>query len=52
MHVFDENRRFLSHSAKPGVRSVVENDRLPSFQGAPDGWECPALTPLGWAMFA
>src|SRR5215217_7101098 len=34
---------FCPFSVKPAGRSLVENDRPPSFHGAPDGWD--------WARF-
>jgi hypothetical protein len=41
MNIFLQNSAFSAFSALSAEHSLVENDRSPSFQGAPDGWESP-----------
>jgi hypothetical protein len=38
MGLFLEKPQLFDHPMS--TRSFVENDRQPSFQGAPDGWDC------------
>ena len=46
MHLFLVKSALFVDPLQTARRSIVENDRPPSFHGAPDWWECARFQEL------